>query len=98
MLMSMSRFPCLYVLIAVLGLSACVTTNALPPEIPEGAEQVTRTEANGDKITEYRINGQLRMLYVVPSRGTPYFLYDRGGRPGSTHDNPPQTYFKLFGW
>jgi len=99
MLISMSRFLCFCVLTAVLGLSACVTThNAAAPEIPEGAEQVTRTEANGDRITEYRINGQLRMLYVIPSRGAPYYLYDRGGRPGSTHDNPPQTYFKLFGW
>jgi len=95
----MSRLLPALVLTLVLGLSACTTTrNAAAPEIPEGAEQVTRTEANGDKITEYRINGQLRMLYVVPARGAAYYLYDRGGRPGSTHDNPPQTYFKLFGW
>jgi len=98
MLISMSRFLCLCVLIAVLGLSACVTPIVVTPQAPEGAEQVTRTEANGDKITEFRINGQLWMVYVVPSRGTPYFLYDREGRPGSSHDNPPQTYFKLFGW
>jgi len=94
----MSRFFYVCILTAALGLSACVTTHFSTPDIPEGAEQVTRTEANGDKITEYRINGQLRMLYVVPARGTAYYLYDRGGRPGSTHDNPPQTYFKLFGW
>jgi len=96
----MSRFLYLCVLTVVLGLSACATTHhsAAAPDIPEGAEQVTRTEANGDKITEYRINGQLRLLYVVPVRGAAYYLYDRGGRPGSTHDNPPQTYFKLFGW
>jgi len=101
MLMSMSRFLCFCVLTTMLGLSACVTTTSSAsgaPEIPEGAEQVTRTEANGDKITEYRINGQLRMLHVVPMHGTPYYLYDRGGKPESTHDNPPQTYFKLFGW
>jgi len=99
MLISMSRVLCFCVLTAVLGLSACETTSVVvTPEAPEGAEQVTRTEANGDKITEYHINGQLWMLYVVPAHGTPYLLYDRGGRPGSTHDNPPQTYFKLFGW
>jgi len=99
LLMPMSRFLSVCVLATVLGLTACVTINApAAPDIPEGAEQVTRTESNGDKITEYRINGQLRMLYVVPARGAAYYLYDRGGRPGSTHDNPPQTYFKLFGW
>jgi len=95
----MSRFLTALVLAAALGLAACTTTRSIAaPDIPEGAEQVTRTEANGDTITEYRINGQLRMIYVVPRSGTAYYLYDRGGRPGSSHDNPPQTYFKLFGW
>jgi len=99
MLIAMSRLLCALVLATVLGASACTSTgSASAPEIPEGAEQVTRTEANGDRITEYRINGQLRMVYVVPSRGAAYYLYDRGGKPESTHDNPPQTYFKLFGW
>jgi len=97
--MTMSRYFYVCILTAVLGLSACATTQGTAaPDIPEGAEQATRTEANGDKITEYRINGQLRMLYVVPAQGAAYYLYDRGGRPGSTHENPPQTYFKLFGW
>jgi len=93
----MSRL--LTALVLSIALAACTTSRSTPaPAIPEGAEHVTRTEANGDKITEYRINGQLRMIYVVPRSGTAYYLYDRGGRPGSTHDNPPQTYFKLFGW
>jgi len=97
--MPMFRYLCAYVFATVLAFTACTTMNrAAAPEIPEGAEQVTRTESNGDRITEYRINGQLRMLYVVPRNGPAYYLYDRGGRPGSTHDNPPQTYFKLFGW
>jgi len=95
--MVMFRFVC--VLSVVLGLGACtMTRSAAAPEIPEGADKITRTEANGDKITEYRVNGQLRMLYIVPVQGTAYYLYDSSGQPGSTHDNPPQTYFKLFGW
>lgn len=68
--------------------------------IPPGAVEATRTEPNGDVVTEYRIAGQLRVVKVVPSRGPTYYLYDRDGdgmvdKPG---DNPPQTYFKLFEW
>lgn len=86
----------------LVGLTACATTggSALPDGVPVDAEQVTRTESNGDQITEYRISGQLRAVQVVPSRGPSYFLYDRDG-DGSMdgdRDNVPQTYFKLFGW
>jgi len=87
--------------IALLGLSACASTGQDQPDgIPADAEQVTRTESNGDRITEYRINGQLRAVQVVPSRGPAYFLYDRDG-DGSIdgdRDSVPQTYFKLFDW
>lgn len=84
------------------ALSACATTggSGLPEGVPADAEQVTRTESNGDQITEYRIGGQLRAVQVVPSRGPAYFLYDRNG-DGSIdgdRDDVPQTYFKLFGW
>lgn len=68
--------------------------------IPPGAVEATRTEPNGDVVTEYRIAGQLRAVKVVPSRGPTYYLYDNDGdglvdKPG---DNPPRTYFKLFEW
>lgn len=87
---------------ALLALSACATTGAdgLPDGVPADAEQVTRTEPNGDRITEYRIAGQLRAVQVVPSRGPAYFLYDRNG-DGSIdgdRDDVPQTYYRLFGW
>ncbi|PBJ81549.1 hypothetical protein CMZ84_15265 [Lysobacteraceae bacterium NML93-0399] len=87
---------------ALLGLTACATTGdgAWPDGIPPDAQQVTRTESNGDQITEYRINGQLRAVQVVPSRGPAYFLYDRDG-DGSIdgdRDDVPQTYFELFSW
>jgi len=95
----MSRLLPSLALTAALALAACTTIRGSgAPEIPEGAEQVTRVEANGDRITEYRVGGQLRVVYVVPSRGPAYYLYDQGGKPGSSADNPPQVWFKLFGW
>ena len=50
---------------ALLGLSACATSggSGLPEGVPADAEQVTRTESNGDQITEYRIAGQLRAVF-----------------------------------
>ncbi|MBP6798088.1 MAG: DUF2782 domain-containing protein [Luteimonas sp.] len=83
-----------------LALAACATTADPAIDIPPDAVENTRTEANGDVITEYRVAGQLRMVRVQPSRGPAYYLYERNGQLLSTKagDNPPQTYFKLFSW
>jgi len=83
-----------------LALAACATTADPAIDIPPDAVENTRTEANGDAITEYRVAGQLRMVRVQPSRGPAYYLYERNGQLLSTKagDNPPQTYFKLFSW
>ncbi|HRN61357.1 MAG TPA: DUF2782 domain-containing protein [Luteimonas sp.] len=85
----------------LLALGACATTS-LPPGVylPPDAVENTRTEANGDVITEYRVNGDLRVVQVKPLRGPTYHLYMRDGQVLSSKpgDNPPQTYFKLFSW
>ena len=98
--MHASRLLPLLLLPALLALGACATTTPATVEIPPGAEENVRTEANGDVITEYRVNGELRVVQVQPSRGPTYYLYAREGRVLSTRegDDPPQTYFKLFGW
>ncbi len=88
----------------LLALGACATTAdpALPAgvDIPANAVENTRTEANGDVITEYRVAGQVRMVRIQPPRGPAYYLYERNGQVVSSKagDNPPQTYFKLFSW
>ena len=83
-----------------LALAACATTADPAIDIPPDAVENTRTEANGDVITEYRVAGQLRAVRVQPSRGPVYYLYDRDGDGivDKAGDNPPQTYFKLFSW
>jgi hypothetical protein len=99
-----SRLPRLVLPLALLALAACATTGAESAgggDIPDNATPVVRTERNGDVITEYRVNGQLRMVEVKPSRGPTYYLYDRNGDgviDNKEGDHPPQTYFKLFGW
>jgi hypothetical protein len=90
-------------------LGACATGGAgLPathaagdvPAIPDGAIAAVRTEDNGDVVTEYRVQGQLRMVKVEPFRGPAYYLVDRDG---DGHMDPakgevPTTWFKLFSW
>ncbi len=85
--------------VLALLLGACATTGG-EPKIPEGAQETTRTAANGDVITEYRVGNQLRVVKVVPARGPTYYLYDRDadGIIDNAGDNPPQTWFKLFEW
>ncbi len=86
---------------ALLGLAACASSPAPSAvEIPPGAQENVRTEANGDVITEYRVDGTVRVVQVQPLRGPAYYLYMRDGRVLSTRegDDPPQTYFKLFSW
>ena len=87
-------------LFATALLAACAT--ATPEEmLGDDAVANTRTEANGDVITEYRQAGALKMVKVVPSRGATYYIYDRNG-DGIVNDadakNGPMTYYKLFQW
>ncbi|RZA17903.1 MAG: DUF2782 domain-containing protein, partial [Lysobacteraceae bacterium] len=65
-------------LIATGLLAACATAT---PEstLPQDAVPSTRTEANGDTITEYRVAGALKMVKVEPFRGVTYYIYDRNG-------------------
>ena len=88
------------IVIASALLAACATAT---PEQMLGNDAVatTRTESNGDIITEYRQAGALKMVKVVPSRGATYYIYDRNG-DGIVNDadakNGPMTYYKLFQW
>lgn len=79
-------------------LAACASTGGAP-EIPEDAQETTRTEANGDVITEYRVGTQLRVVKVVPARGPTYYLHDRDGDGlVDKDDQAPMTYYELFKW
>ena len=88
------------VLIAAGLLAACAT--ATPEQmLANDAVATTRTEANGDIITEYRQGGTLKMVKVVPARGATYYLYDRNGDGvvnAADNAKGPMTYYKLFEW
>jgi hypothetical protein len=56
-----------------------------PPSAPvdENGEEiepeVTIREEGGKTIHEYRVNGQIYMLKIVPRHGKPYYLMDLDG-------------------
>lgn len=60
---------------------------------PEGAiePEVTITTKGTEIHEEYRANGQLYLVKVIPKRGKPYYLvYDERGRAHRT-DHEPST-------
>lgn len=85
-------------LFATLLLTAC--TSDPTATLPNEAVPVTRTEANGDVITEYRVGGMLKMVKVVPLRGPTYYVQDRNGdgKLDWSKGEAPMTYFKLYSW
>lgn len=93
--------PLLPLLLAATLLPACATLDGgAAVEIPPEAVATTRTEANGDVITEYRVGTQLRVVKVVPARGPTYYLQDRDGDGivDEERDGISPVYYKLFEW
>lgn len=83
-------------------LTACANMGrtADAPQIPADAVEAVRTESNGDVISEYRVQGQLRMVRVQPARGPVYYIVDRNGdgRLDADKGEVSPVYFKLYGW
>ena len=97
------RSAALTLLVAVAAgalLSACATMDADAPEIPADAVETTRTESNGDVISEYRVQGQLRMVRVQPARGPVYYMIDSDddGRLDRSKGDVSPVYYKIYGW
>ncbi len=58
----------------------------VPPQIPSAVldgealePEITILKREDRTIHEYRINGQLYMVKVVPQAGAPYYMVDRDG-------------------
>ena len=86
-------------LLPLLLLSGCATSGAVG-DVPAGADVTSKAMGNGDKVDEYRVNGQLEMVRVTPARGAPYFLYDRDhdGHTDAEKDKVNKVYWKLYSW
>ena len=86
----------------LLALGACAS---MPDEDPiaglQGADVTTRM-VDGDKVEEYRVQGQLQVVKVTPRRGKTYYLMDKNGdgRLDSSKGEGPVSpvLWKLFQW
>ena len=87
--------------LAATAFAGCATAPADPTANLEGAEVTTRT-VDGDRIEEYRVQGQLQVVKVTPQRGKTYYLIDRNGdgRLDSSEGEGPVSpvMWKLFEW
>jgi len=81
-------------------MTGCATIDDAEADIPANAVESTRTESNGDVITEYRIAGQLHTVRVQPLRGPTYYLNDTNGdgRLDKSKGEVSPVYYKLFEW
>lgn len=50
--------------------------------------EITVKERNGEKVEEYRVNGQLYMLKVTPKHGKPYYMHKEDKDGGWTVMGP----------
>ena len=91
------------IVVPLLALAACATTGRdadAPPVDVKGADIARKVMENGDIIEEYRVAGQLRMVKVTPSRGAPFYMYDKNGdgRMDNDKDGVSPVYWKLYSW
>nr|WVL52717.1 DUF2782 domain-containing protein [Xanthomonas nasturtii] len=86
-------------LLPLLLLGGCATSGG-GGDVPAGADVTSKTMGNGDKVDEYRVNGQLEMVRVTLARGAPYFLYDRDhdGHTDAEKDKVNKVYWQLYSW
>jgi uncharacterized lipoprotein YmbA len=88
--------------LAALLLAACASVPDDPTAALVEADVVTRTESNGDVISEYRVAGQLRIVKIVPKVGVTYYLIDddNDGRLDRRRGEGPisPVNYTLFKW
>lgn len=82
------RYPVLLLTLLLSGLAVAAAPSDRPPDlkpVPDGAPgsddapAVTIKPSSTGRVVEYRVNGKLYMLKVIPKFGKPYYLVDQRG-------------------
>ena len=66
-----------------------------------GEPEVTITQQGDKTIEEYRINGFLYAVKVIPKKGPPYFLVRADGDDSFVHSGKPELRipsWKIYSW
>jgi hypothetical protein len=82
------RYPVLLLTLLLSSLAVAATPSDRPPGLkpvpdgapgPDDAPAVTIKPSSQGRVVEYRANGKLYMLKVIPKVGKPYYLIDGKG-------------------
>lgn len=81
------RYSFLLSALLLSGLAVAAAPSDRPPElapVPEGsapddAPAITIRPSSEGRVVEYRANGKLYMLKIIPKVGKPYYLIDQKG-------------------
>ena len=82
------RTPVLLLTLLLSGVAVAAAPSDRPPELqpvpdgapgPDDAPAVTIKPSGQGSVVEYRANGRLYMLKVIPKVGKPYYLIDQKG-------------------
>lgn len=82
------RVPLLLLTLLLSGVAVAATPSDGPSELkpvpdgapgPDDAPAVTIKPSSQGRVVEYRANGRLYMLKVIPKVGKPYYLVDQKG-------------------
>ena len=107
----MSRLQSFIVSLAIVAVPALAQTaaekpaavDARPPALvplEDGVEpQITIRQREGGMVEEYRVNGRLYKIKVIPLRGEPYILVDpRGDGSFVPHEGPGTPGLSIPQW
>lgn len=106
----MNRLYALVLLLFSVTAMAATDRSVPPPPLPEeeSGENLTEPEVNiihrDDRtVEEYRVNGQLRYIKVIPKQGKPYYFVDTDGdgvldQQFNNLENPPINQWILWSW
>ncbi|AXI82912.1 DUF2782 domain-containing protein [Xylella taiwanensis] len=91
------------ILLSLLMFAGCTTTGRAHADAPlklRGAVMTTKIMGNGDRVDEFRVSGQLRMVKITPKHAPPYYLYDRNGDGHLDGDRNivSPVYWNIYKW
>lgn len=91
------------ILLSLLIFSGCSTKGDIHADAPlklHGAVITTKIMGNGDRVDEFRVSGQLRMVKITPKHAPAYYLYDRNGDGHLDGDRNivSPVYWNIYSW